>query len=134
MVEVSPDRFRLLTELCLTAIAEGRLAQAEPVAEALAAARPGDEATLIVRILLDVCRQNPQQAIRTAEEGLRLHPDSERLGVFRALALMAGGYTSQAETVLRPLASGTSDSTTAALARALLQQDTRENSDRKDGS
>lgn len=134
MPEVSTERFRLLTEVCLTAIAEGRLALAEPVAEALEAARPGEEATFVVRILLDICRQNPQQALKIAEEGIRLHPDSERLGVFRALALMAGGYTSQAEAALEPLAGGGADSVTAALARALLQHDGRTHSDRKDGS
>ncbi len=120
-MELASDEARLLIELALIAIGEGRLAEAKVITDAVDAFRPGDVSVFVARALSELRGNNPHEAVRVLrEEGLQRHPESHMLRAFLGMSLQATGYQSQAEEILVQTSEQREDEKAAALARALL--------------
>jgi len=120
-VDLDTSQVRLLAELGLIAVGESRIPEAEAIARALEAARPGSEAVYVMRALLEMRRPDPEAAVKLLrEEGLSQHPESPVLEALLGMALTAAGYVSQAEPVLRRVSEQDRDEKAAALAASFL--------------
>lgn len=120
-MDLDTSQVRLLAELGLIAVGEGRVPEAEAIARALEAVRPESEAVFVVRALLEMRRPDPEAAVKLLrEEGLSRHPDSPVLEALLGMALTAAGYRSQAEPVLRRVSEQDRDEKAAALAASFL--------------
>jgi predicted Zn-dependent protease len=120
-VELSAEQIRLLAELGLIAVGEGRLEEAEKIIEAVGAVRPREVAVYIARAMLELRRGQAENAIRLIEqEALQTHPGSPLLQAFLGMALLSAGYAARGRKVLEPVAAGCADERASALARSLL--------------
>jgi Flp pilus assembly protein TadD len=121
MMEPTAEQLRLLAELGLIAVGDGRVREAEAIIEAVRAYRPGEAAVYIAQGLLEQRRGRPEAAIRLLEtEALAVHPGHPMLRAFLGMALLAAGYQARAVETLEAVAADTSDEKASAFARSLL--------------
>jgi len=119
-VDLSTEQVRLLAELGLIAIGEGRFEEAAAITDAVAAYRPKDLAVYVARALTELRRGKPEDAVRLLEtEAQKVHPDNPLLQTFLGMALMAAGYEARARAILESMTAQQADPKAAALARSL---------------
>ncbi|MCX5772423.1 MAG: tetratricopeptide repeat protein [Candidatus Hydrogenedentes bacterium] len=123
-MDLSTDHVRLLAELGLIAVGEGRLEEAAAITDAVAAYRPNEVAVYVARALIELRRGKPEDAVRLLEsDALANHPGNPMLQTFLGMALMAAGYGARARGILETMALQQTDMKAAALAQSLKALD-----------
>jgi hypothetical protein len=121
-MDIAPTTLRDMASLGFLAATQGRAHDAERIFQGLAAIRPEHEATLLGLALVRLNTGHHQEALEILQDKAGpLHPDSENLRCFTALALHRVSRTDEARAMLEQVRDTGKDPVAMRLAENLMQ-------------